>query len=116
MRLVEAVRDRMRTRHLSVATEVAYVGWIRRFITFHDRRHPREMGEREVGAFLTALAVRGHVAASTQNQALAALQFLYTDVLGIALGIGADVVRANRPHRVPEVFSRAEVAAVLNAY
>lgn len=103
----------MRTRHLSAATETAYVGWIRRYITFHSRRHPRDMGEREVGAFLTALAVHGHVASSTQNQALAALQFLYNEVLGVGLAIGSDIVRAKRPHRVPEVFSRAEVSAVL---
>jgi integron integrase len=103
----------MRTRHLSAATEAAYIGWIRRYIAFHNRRHPRDMGEREVGTFLTALAVNGHVAASTQNQALAALQFLYNEVLGIGLAIGSDVVRAKRPHRVPEVFSRAEVSAVI---
>ena len=115
MRLLDAVRARMRTRHLSAATEEAYIGWIRRYIAFHHRRHPREMGEREVGAFLTALAVDGHVAASTQNQALAALQFLYNDVLGIGLAIGTDVVRAKRPHRIPEVLSRAEVTSVLAA-
>ena len=113
MRLIEAVRARVRTRHLSAATEDAYVGWIRRFIAFHQRRHPRHMGEREVGAFLTALAIHAHVASSTQNQALAALQFLYLDVLGIPLAVGDDVVRAKRPHRVPEVFTRAEVFAVL---
>ena len=106
MRLTDAVRNRIRTRHLSAATEAAYVGWIRRFIAFHQGRHPRDMGEREVGAFLTALAVRDHVASSTQNQALAALQFLYNEVLGIGLGIGDDVVRAKRPTRVPEVFTR----------
>ena len=114
MRLIEAVRARIRTRHFSAATEDSYVGWIRRYIDFHQRRHPRQMGEREVGAFLTDLAVRGAVAASTQNQALAALQFLYNEVLGIGLGIGDDVVRARRDRRVPEVLTRAEVSAVLN--
>jgi integron integrase len=109
---MDAVRARIRTHHFSAATEAAYVGWIRRFIHFHQRRHPREMGEREVGAFLTALAVDANVAASTQNQALAALQFLYNEVLGIALGIGDDVIRAKRPHRLPEVFTRAEVSAL----
>jgi integron integrase len=113
MRLTEAVRARIRTRHFSAATEETYVAWIRRYIDFHQRRHPRDMGEQEVGAFLTALAVRGHVAASTQNQALAALQFLYNEVLGIGLRIGDDVVRAKRPHRIPEVFTRAEVSTVL---
>ena len=115
MRLLEAVRRRMRARHLSRATEEAYVGWIRRFVVHHGRRHPREMGEREVGAFLTALAVDGHVASSTQNQALAALQFLYNEVLALPLAVGDDVVRAKRPHRLPEVLSRHEVAVVLGA-
>ena len=113
MKLLNAVRARMRTRHLSRATEQAYVGWIRRYIVHHGRRHPREMGEREVGGFLTALAVEGHVAAATQNQALAALQFLYNDVLGLPLAIGDDVIRAKRPHRLPEVLTRAEVAIVI---
>jgi integrase len=103
----------MRTRHLSRATEDVYVGWIRRFVVHHGRRHPRELDERDVGAFLTALAVRGNVAASTQNQALAALQFLYAEVLGMPMSIGGDVIRAKRPHRLPEVLTRSEVAAVL---
>ncbi len=114
MTLLEAVRVRVRTRHMSPATEVAYVAWIRRYIAFHGRRHPREMGEVEVGAFLSDLAVRAQVASSTQNQALAALQFLYVEVLGIPLAIGAAVVRARRLHRVPEVLSRAEVSQVLS--
>ena len=114
MRLIEAVRERLRTRHLSAATEEAYIGWIRRYIHHHGRRHPRDMHEREVGQFLTHLAIEGHVAASTQNQALASLQFLYNEVLGVPLTIGDEVVRAKRPHRVPEVLSRAEVSAVLS--
>ncbi len=114
MKLLEAVRARIRTRHFSRATEATYVGWIRRFIEFSGRRHPRDLGEREVGAFLTTLAVEGHVAASTQNQALAALQFLYAEVLELPLAIGSDIVRAERPHRVPEVLSRSEVSAVIN--
>lgn len=113
MTLIEAVRARLRVLHLSAATETAYVGWIRRYIRFHGRRHPRNMGEREVGVFLTDLAVRGQVAASTQNQALAALQFLYLEVLGSPLAIGAEVVRAKRPHRLPEVFTRGEVVRVV---
>ena len=88
----------MRTRHLSRATEEAYVGWIRRYVVHNGRRHPREMGEREVGAFLTALAGCGHVASSTWNQALAALQLLYTEVLGLPMSIGGEVIRAKRPH------------------
>ena len=115
MRLLEAVSARVRMRHLSAATEETYVAWIRRFIALHQRRHPRAMGERDVGAFLTALAVKDHVAASTQNQALAALQFLYNEVLGLPLGIGGDAVRAKRPNRLPEVLTRAEVQAVLKS-
>jgi len=115
MRLLEAVRARMRTRHLSAATEEAYVGWIRRFVTFHHRRHPRDLTAHDVGAFLTHLAVNGRVAASTQNQALAALQLLYNEVLSLPLEVGGDVVRAKRPHRVPEVLSRREVASVIGA-
>jgi hypothetical protein len=84
-KLLDCVRDRIRTRHYSRRTERAYGGWIRRFIVFHGKRHPREMGESEVMAFLSALATRGRVAASTQNQALSALVFLYAEVLGIEL-------------------------------
>jgi integron integrase len=113
MTLLEAVRRRARTLHLSPATEAAYVGWIRRYIRFHRPRHPRELGEREVGVFLSDLAVRGKVAASTQNQALAALQFLYLEVFGTPLAIGAEVVRAKRPHRLPAVFTRGEIARVV---
>ena len=113
MTLLEAVRARIRSRHMSAATETTYIDWIRRFVRFHDRRHPRDMDEREVGTYLTHLAVQQRVSASTQNQALAALQFLYLEVLNRPLAIGADIVRAKRPHRVPEVFSRAEVAAVI---
>ena len=114
MKLLESVRARIRTRHFSRATEVTYLGWIRRYIDYTGRRHPRDLGEREVGAFLTELAVQEHVAASTQNQALAALQFLYAEVLDQPLALGSDVVRAKRPHRVPVVLSRAEVADVIN--
>ncbi|MEP6622482.1 MAG: integron integrase, partial [bacterium] len=100
-------------RHLSAKTERAYAGWIRRYITFHRRRHPRDMAEREVASFLTMLAVDGHVAASTQNQALAALLFLYRDVLGMPMTISNEVVRAKRPKRLPDVMSRGEVANLL---
>ena len=84
-RLLDQVRDALRTRHYSRRTERAYVGWIRRFILFHGKRHPAEMGATEVEAFLSSLAVAGRVSASTQNQALAALLFLYGQVLGIEL-------------------------------
>jgi integron integrase len=113
MRLLEAVHARARLRHLSPRTEKAYVGWIVRYVRFHGVRHPREMGQREVERFLTHLAVVRGVAASTQNQALAALQFLYVEVLEEPGSIAPDAMRAQRPHRVPEVLSRAEVRVVL---
>ncbi|WP_169981434.1 phage integrase N-terminal SAM-like domain-containing protein, partial [Tautonia rosea] len=114
-KLLDQLREAVRTRHYSIRTEHAYVNWARRFILFHGTRHPIEMGEPEVGQFLTHLAVEGHVAASTQNQALSALLFLYREVLGRPLdeAIGP-VVRADRPERLPVVLSRDEVRAVLD--
>ena len=111
--LVEAVRARIRRRGMSIRTEDAYVGWVRRFTAACGRRHPREVGGPEVEAFLTNLAVRGGVAASTQNQALAALLFLYREVLGLELPWMDDVIRAKRPQRLPVVLTRVEVDAVL---
>jgi len=110
---LESVRELIRLKHLSYRTEEAYLGWIRRFIIFHDKRHPKEMGAAEVKEFLTHLAVEGRVAASTQNQAFAALLFLYREVLGTSLGTIEDVVRAKRPQRLPEVLSREEVQKIL---
>jgi integron integrase len=104
----------MRTRRYSRRTEETYVGWIRRFIFFHDKRHPAEMGGDEVGRFLTHLAVKGRVAASSQNQALAALLFLYKEVLRQDIGWLKDVVRAKRPRRLPVVMTREEVKQVLS--
>lgn len=112
-RLLDLVRHAMRLRHLSPRTETAYVGWIRRFILFHGKRHPGEMGAFEVVAFLSDLAVRGKVSASTQNQALAALLFLYREVLGVELAGLDDAVRARRPQSLPVVLSRDEVRRVL---
>ncbi len=112
-RLLEQVRDRIRTRHLSYRTEKTYLYWIRRFLWFHDLKHPRELGGPEVEAFLTALAVKNKVSASTQNQALAAVLFLYRDGLEIDLPWLANVVRAKRPIRIPVVLSRSEVNSVL---
>jgi integron integrase len=112
-KLLDQVRDRLRTRHYAIRTEEAYVNWIRRYILFHGKRHPREMGCPEVAAFLTHLAVTDHVAASTQNQALAALLFLYQNVLEIELP-RIDSVRAKRPKRLPVVLSVDEVRAVLS--
>jgi integron integrase len=113
-RLLDQVRDAVRVRHYSYRTEQAYVGWIRRFVLFHDKRHPAEMGPDEIRRFLTALAVQRSVSASTQNQALAALLFLYRDVLGRDPGWIDDVVRAKRPQRLPVVLTRTEVARLFD--
>jgi integron integrase len=114
-KLLDQVRDAIRTRHYSYRTEEAYVGWIKRFILFHHKRHPAEMGKPEIEQFLTALAVERNVAASTQNQALAALLFLYKDVLECDPGWLDDVVRAKRRQRLPVVLTRQEVEALLAA-
>ncbi len=110
---LESVRDLIRVKHLSLRTEEAYLGWIRRFILFHDKRHPKEMGAAEVQAFLTHLAVEGNVAAATQNQAFAALLFLYREVLQKSLGTIENVVRAKLPKRLPDVLTKDEVIRIL---
>ncbi|MBZ0248137.1 MAG: integron integrase [Burkholderiales bacterium] len=112
-RLLEEVRRVIRARHYSRRTEEAYVQWIRRFVLFHGRRHPREMGAAEVTAFLSSLANEGHVAASTQNQALAAVLFLYRAVLAVELPWLSGITRAKRPRRLPVVLTRQEVHALL---
>ena len=103
----------MRLRRYSPRTEDAYVRWVKRYIEFHGRQHPRDLAEREVGQFLSHLALAGRVSAGTQNQALAALLFLYRHVLGVPLALGRDVVRARRPKRVPVVMTPEEVWSVL---
>jgi len=113
-RLLDAVREALRARHYSIRTEDAYVSWVRRFVRFHGLRHPRDLGEPEVTAFLTHLAVAEGVSASTQNQALSALVFLYHVVLGRPLESLAEVVRARRPQRLPVVLDRAETMALLS--
>ena len=113
-KLLDQVRDRIRVKHYSIRTETQYVQWVRRFILYHGKRHPRDMGATEVEAFLTHLAVDGHVAAATQNQALSALLFLYKEVLAIDLPWLNDVTRAKRPQRMPVVLTREEVHAVLD--
>jgi integron integrase len=113
-RLLDRVREANRLRHGSRSTEKSYVGWIRRFILFHDKRHPAEMGASEVAQFLSSLAVEGRVAASTQNQALSALLFLYRHVLHQELPWLHDVVRARRPKHLPIVLTRDEVRAVIS--
>ncbi|OLD65040.1 MAG: integrase [Acidobacteria bacterium 13_1_40CM_2_68_5] len=112
-KLLDRVRQEIRRRHFSPRTEEAYVAWIRRFILHHAKRHPADMGEREVGDFLSGLATKGHVSPSTQNQALAALLFLYKEVLRRDLPWLEGVVRAKRPPRLPVVLTRAEVDEVL---
>ena len=106
-KLLDQVRHEIRVRHMALSTERLYVNWIRRFILFHHKRHPAEMGQAEVSAFLTHLAVDGQVAASTQNQALSALLFLYREVLQQEFGWLDDVVRAKRPEHVPVVLTHA---------
>jgi integron integrase len=113
--LLDQVRDAVRVRHYSIRTEEAYIDWIRRFILFHGKRHPREMGAAEINQFLTHLAVAGHVSASTQNQAFSALLFLYQKVLEVDPGQITGVIRAKRPRRLPVVLNRPEVRAVLAA-
>ena len=113
-KLLDQVRDRLRLKHYSIRTEAQYVHWIRRFILFHDKRHPANMGAAEVEAFLTHLAVEGRVAAATQNQALSALLYLYREVLSIELPWLDNVVRAKTPQRLPVVLTRQEVNTVLD--
>lgn len=113
-KLMDQVRAVARLRHLSLRTEQAYSDWIRRFILFHRKRHPAGMGGDEVRQFLSHLAVEGRVSASTQNQALAALLFLYRDVLAVDLPYVEGIERARRPQKVPVVFTREEAAALLS--
>lgn len=112
-KLLDQVREQIRLRHYSIRTETVYLQWVRRFIRFHKYRHPQEMGAPEVEAFLSDLAVRGDVSASTQNQALSAILFLYKQVLQIELPWMDGVIRARRPQRLPVVLTREEVASVL---
>src|ERR1039457_523700 len=114
MKLLDRVRAALRVRHYSLRTEEAYVGWIRRFVVFHGKRHPDEMGEAEINAFLSSLATDGRVAASTQNQALSALLFLYRHILEKPFPEMTALVRARRPSRLPVVLTRDEVRRVLS--
>ncbi len=112
-KLLDHVRRLIRTRQYSIRTEDAYVAWIKRFIAFHGRQHPRDLGAAHIEAFLSHLAVHEHVAAATQNQALSALLFLYREVLRLDLDLRLTAVRAKRPQRVPTVLTHAEACAVL---
>ncbi len=112
-KLLDQVRDAIRVKHYSYRTEQTYVGWIRRYIIFHNKQHPKDMGGAEVEALLTHLAVEGAVSASTQNQALSALLFLYRTVLNQDLG-QLDALRAKRSRYLPTVLSKHDVRAVLH--
>jgi len=112
-RLLVCLRDEIRTRHYSLRTEQTYIQWVRRFIFFHNKRHPKDMGEEEISLFLSNLAVEKKVAASTQNQALSALIFLYKNVLNKKLEWLEDVVRAKRPRHLPVVLTQAEAGSIL---
>lgn len=112
-KLLDIMSEELRARHYSTRTEKAYLQWVERFIRFHGMRHPAEMGTEEVNAFLTSLAVRDSVSASTQTQALSAILFLYRHVLGMEVGDLEGVVRARKSTHLPVVMNRAEVRAVL---
>lgn len=108
-RFLDLVRERIKVKHYSIRTEEAYVGWIKKFIFFHNKRHPAEMGKLEMEQFLTHLAVDKNVAASTQNQALAALLFMYKEVLQVEPPWVENVTRAKKPIRLPVVLTKSEV-------
>src|SRR5262245_32856927 len=114
LKLLDQVSEVIRFKHYSIRTERSYRDWIRRFILFHGKRHPREMGATEVGSFLSNLAVQHRVASSTQNQAFNALLFLYGQVLHQDIGQIGEIERAKRPQRLPVVLTRTEVQKVLD--
>ena len=114
-RLLDQVRSRVRYLHYSLRTEQAYLYWIRFFIHFHGRRHPRDLGAPHVEAFLSMLATERHVSAATHNQALSALLFLYREVLGIELPWMQQVRRPSQARRLPSVLTREEILALLQA-
>jgi len=113
-KLLEQARNVLRRKHYSLRTEKCYLRWIRRFILFHHKRHPAEMGEKEIETFLTYLALTANVAASTQNQALSALLFLYREVLGRTMDEPINALRAKKPKRLPTVLTKEEVNLILN--
>ena len=111
-RLLDQVRQKIRLKHYSIRTEQAYIDWVRRYILYHNKRHPKEMGGPEIEAFLTHLAVDKKVASSTQNQALSALLFLYREVLGVELAL-LNATRSKKPQRLPVVLTQSEIQSVL---
>lgn len=112
-KLLDQLRDRIRTKHLSPRTEQAYLHWVRRYVLFHGKQHPSALAELHIESFLTHLATNEDVAASTQNQALNAILFLYREVLDSKVGLLKNIVRAKRTARLPVVFSKSEVEAIL---
>jgi len=112
-KLLDSLRLALRSRHYSRKTEKSYIAWVKRFVYFHGVRHPAEMGEPEINAFLTSLAVKDKVSASTQNQAISALLFLYRHIIGREIDNLGEVVRARKPKRLPVVMTREEVKSVL---
>ena len=115
-KLLNQLTNAIRAKHYSIRTEQAYVNWVNRFIRFHQKKHPERMGEPEISAYLNYLAVNRKVAASTQNQALSAILFLYNEVLKKDIDHIDDVIRAKRPLNLPVVFSREEVKNILMSY
>lgn len=112
-KLLDQLREKLRVKHYSIRTETQYLQWVKRFILYHGKRHPKDMGEKEVEAFLTHLATVGNVSASTQNQALSALLFLYREILGVNLPWLDKVVRAKKPQRLPTVLTKLEVGRII---
>jgi len=113
-KLLELVRNHIRARHLSLRTEETYLSWIKRYIFFHQKKHPSQLRESHIEQYLTSLAVDEEVSASTQNQALNAILFLYREVLHIEIGVLQDIVRAKRTKRLPVVFSKYEIQSILH--
>ena len=113
-KLLDQVSDAIRTKHYSLRTEKTYKDWIKRYILFHNKRHPKEMGVSEVQAFITHLAMHGNVSASTQNQALSAILFLYRHVLHIELEFPADTIRPEKSRRIPVVLTKEEAVAIIS--
>lgn len=115
VKLLDQVRNKIRIKHYSIRTEKAYISWIKRYVHFHEMKHPKDMGENEIEAFLTDLAVRGKVSASTQNQAFNALLFLYREVMKSDLLGEVNAIRAKTPARLPTVLTVDEVFSVIDA-
>jgi site-specific recombinase XerD len=112
-KLLDRVREIIRIKHYSYRTEETYVFWIRRYILFHDQQHPKDMNSAETEAFLSHLAIKENLAASTQNQALSALLLLYREILKIELNTPVDALRAKRPRYLPTVFTKEEAFEVI---